>query len=84
MPCSTPGAGSDPIKIIALPLNHHERRNYHMPKYKVSYSGFVYIEAEDAEAAEECYDFGGIYEEKEVTAVEEVDAFTVTLTDDIW
>lgn len=55
-----------------------------MPKYKVSYSGFVYIEAEDAEAAEECYDFGGVYEEKEVTAVEEVDEFVVTLTDDIW
>lgn len=55
-----------------------------MPKYKVSYSGFVYIEAEDEEAAQECYDFGGVYEEKEITAVEEVDEFTVTLTDDIW
>ena len=55
-----------------------------MPKYKVSYSGFVYIESEDAEAAEESYDFVGVYEEKEVTSVEEVDEFTVTLTDDIW
>lgn len=55
-----------------------------MPKYKVSYSGFVYIEAEDEEAAQECYEFGGVYEEKEVTSVEEVDKFTVTLTDDAW
>ena len=55
-----------------------------MPKYKVSYSGFVYIEAEDEEDARECYDFGGVYEEKEITAIEEVDEFTVTLTDDAW
>lgn len=53
-----------------------------MPKYKVSYVGFVYIEAENAEDALECYDFGGVYEEKEVTEVKEVDEFIVTLTDD--
>lgn len=50
-----------------------------MPKYKVCYSGFVYIEAEDEDAAQESYEFGGVYEEKEITSVEEVDEFVVTL-----
>ena len=49
-----------------------------MPKYKVCYSGFVYIEAEE-EAAQECYEVGGVDEEKEITSVEEVDEFVVTL-----
>ena len=55
-----------------------------MAKYKISYSGFVFIEADDEEAAREDYEFGGVYEEKEITSVEEVDEFTVTLTDDVW
>lgn len=50
-----------------------------MPKYKVSYSGFVYIEAENEEAAKEDYDFGGAYQEEEITSVEEVDEFVVVL-----
>jgi hypothetical protein len=45
-----------------------------MPKYKVCYHGVVYVEADDADEAYDLYDcYVGIYEEKEVTSVEEVD-----------
>lgn len=47
-------------------------------KYRVSFSGFAYVEADSAEEAEELYfDGGEIYEEYEVTEIEEVDEFAV-------
>lgn len=49
-----------------------------MPKYKVCYSGFIYIEADDKTAAIDRYEFGGFYEERKITSVEEVDEFVVT------
>lgn len=49
-----------------------------MAKYKVSYHGFVYVEAEDENEAFDLYDCSvGIYEEKEVTEIEEVEDFVV-------
>ncbi|WP_303025484.1 hypothetical protein [Anaerotignum lactatifermentans] len=52
-----------------------------MAKYKVSYSGFVYVEADTAEEAEEkAFDeVEEIYSEKQVNAVIEVDEFDVEL-----
>lgn len=48
-----------------------------MAKYKVSYSGFAYIEADSPEVAEEDYEFGAVYEEKQVNSVEEVEELKV-------
>lgn len=51
-----------------------------MPKYKISFSGFAYIEAEDCEEAEEIfYNDGGVYSEYEIDEAEEVDEFRVGL-----
>ena len=53
-----------------------------MAKYKVSYSGFVYVEADTSEEAEEkAFDEEEIYSEKQVDAVIEVDEFVVELQD---
>lgn len=50
-------------------------------KYKVTYSGFYYVEADSPEEAEEkaMYEDDAIYSEKTVESVEEVDEFTVCL-----
>lgn len=52
-----------------------------MPKYKVSYSGFAYVEADSSEEAKESYrdDECFAYEEKHIDSVEEVDDFIITL-----
>ena len=52
-------------------------------KYKVSYSGWAYVEAESEEEAEEkaMYDDDVIYEEKKCESIEEVDEFAVSLED---
>lgn len=52
-------------------------------KYKVSFSGFAYIEADSPEEAEEkaMYEDNAIYEEKECESIEEVDEFAVSLED---
>ena len=47
-------------------------------KYKVCFSGFAYVEAENEENAQEIYEDGDIqYEETEVTEIFEVDEFRV-------
>lgn len=49
-------------------------------RYRVDYSGYAYVEAESEEEAEEVFwEDGEIYDEKEVTAVEEVEEFYVTV-----
>ena len=50
-------------------------------KYKVSFSGFAYVEADSPEEAEEkaMYEDDAVYEEKKCESVEEVDEFTVSL-----
>ena len=50
-------------------------------KYKVSYSGWAYVEAESEEEAEEkaMYEDDAIYEEKKCESIEEVDEFVVSL-----
>lgn len=49
-------------------------------KYKVSYSGFFYIEADSAEEAEEkVFDGDAIYSEESISKIEKVDEFTVCL-----
>ncbi len=50
-------------------------------KYKVSYRGFAYVEANDLLEAEEkvMYDEEAVYDEKECVSVEEVDEFGVKL-----
>ena len=50
-----------------------------MPKYKVYYSGFAYVEADSEEDAKEDYEFASVYEEKQIDNVEEVDEFEVEL-----
>lgn len=49
-----------------------------MKKYKVEYSGFAYIEADNKQDAEENFDLdNAIFAEWGVDAVQEVDDFTV-------
>lgn len=50
-----------------------------MAKYKVCYSGFAYVEADSVEEAEDDYEFGSVYEERQVDMIEEVDEFFVSL-----
>ncbi|MBQ9704320.1 MAG: hypothetical protein IJV68_07250 [Clostridia bacterium] len=49
-----------------------------MKKYRVEYSGFAYVEADDPVDAEENFDRDtAIFDEYKVEAVQEVDEFTV-------
>lgn len=49
-----------------------------MAKYKVYFSGFAYVEADNIEEAEDIYHYGDVdYEEHQVDGVEEVDEFAV-------
>ena len=52
-------------------------------KYRVSFSGWAYVEAESEEEAEEkvMYEDDSIYEEKKCESIEEVDEFAVSLED---
>lgn len=52
-------------------------------KYRVSFSGWAYVEADSAEEAEEkvLYENGSIFEETKCIAVDEVDDFPVCLED---
>ena len=52
-------------------------------KYKVSFSGFAYVEADSPEEAEEkaMYEYDAVYEEKKCESVGEVDEFVVSLED---
>ncbi len=50
-----------------------------MPKYKISFSGFAYVEADSENEACEDYEFNSIYEEKQIDNIEEVDEFTISL-----
>ena len=54
------------------------RRCQKVGKFKVSYKGFVYVQARDSDHAVEQFDDGEeIYDEREVALVEEVDEFLV-------
>ena len=46
-------------------------------KYKVEYTGFAYVEADDEEEAKEIFWYGlaVVYDEKEITSVNEIDEF---------
>ena len=48
-----------------------------MPKYKVKYHGWAYVESDTPEEAQECYDTDQAYSEEEIDSVEEVDEFYV-------
>ena len=49
-----------------------------MAKYKVSYSGFVVVEADSPEEAEELYFEDYIdYEESQIVEIEEIDEFAI-------
>lgn len=50
-------------------------------KYKVSYHGFAYVEADSQEEAEEkaMYEDDAVYSEQSVESIEEMDEFTVCL-----
>ena len=49
-------------------------------KYKVSYSGFAYVEADDEDEAQMVYEDGDtLYEEVWIESIEEVDEFTVDI-----
>lgn len=48
-------------------------------KYKVSYSGFYYVEADSPEEAEQkAFDSDLIYSEESIDRIEEVKEFTVS------
>lgn len=50
-------------------------------KYKVSYTGFVYVEADSEDEAKEkaLYENDAIYSETQVDNIEEIDEFEVSL-----
>ena len=49
-------------------------------KYKVSYSGFAYVEADSEDEAQMAYEDGdSIYEEEWIEEIEEVDEFIVSI-----
>lgn len=50
-----------------------------MAKYKVYYSGFAYVEADDEERARDYYDYDYDYKEEQIDDVEEVDELYVEL-----
>lgn len=51
-----------------------------MKKYKVSYSGFVYVEAENMQGAKEKFEYDdSVYQEQAVDNVEEIDDFLVSM-----
>ena len=50
-----------------------------MAKYKVSFSGFAYVEADSSEEAMDEYEWSAIYEETSVDSVEEVEEFGVRI-----
>ncbi len=50
-----------------------------MPKYRVNFSGFAYVEADSEDEAREDYEFNSIYEEKQIDNIEKVDEFTISL-----
>lgn len=55
-----------------------------MKKYKVSFSGFAYVEADSPEEAEELFHEEGtavVYSEYQADSVEEVDDFVVNWDD---
>lgn len=56
-----------------------------MKKYKVSFSGFAYVEADSPEEAEELFheeETAVVYSEYQADSVEEVDDFVVNWTPD--
>lgn len=55
-------------------------------KYKVSFSGFHYVEADSEDEAEEkaMYEDEAFYSEKHVDMIEEVDDFVVETEDSTW
>ena len=51
-----------------------------MSKYKICYEGFIYVEANNEDEAIDKYDMNDtIYEEREVTIVEEMDEFGIQI-----
>lgn len=51
-----------------------------MAKYKVRFSGFAYVEADDKEEAQDVFqDEEEMYKETDIDSVEEVDEFTITM-----
>ena len=50
-----------------------------MAKYKVSFSGFAYVEADSPEEAKDEYEWSAIYEETSIDSVEEVEEFEVSV-----
>lgn len=50
-----------------------------LKKYKVTFSGFAYVEAEDPEVATEDYEDACAYMETTVGSVEEVDEFVISI-----
>ena len=51
-----------------------------MPKYKVLYSGFAYVEADDEETAIELFnDYLEIYREQEIDSINKIDEFTIRI-----
>lgn len=46
-------------------------------KYKVNFSGFAYIEADNEDEAAENYDYDEVYREEKIENIEEVDEFNI-------
>ena len=53
-----------------------------MPKFKIKFVGFAYVEADDKEEAEVAFDDGEAYlEEKEITSIRRIKDYDKTITD---
>ena len=48
-------------------------------KYKVNFSGFAYVEADNEDEAAENYNDFEVYREEEIESIEEVDEFAISM-----
>ena len=46
-------------------------------KYKVNFSGFAYVEADNEDEAVENYDYNEVYRKEKIENIEEVDEFDI-------
>ena len=48
-------------------------------KYKVNFSGFAYVEADNEDEAAENYNVYEVYREEKIECIEEVDEFAISM-----
>ena len=48
-------------------------------KYKINFSGFAYVEADNEDEAVENFNVDELYREEEIECIEEVDEFAISM-----